>query len=146
VQGLSTSFTGGFTGGYWFVVLPINRAPETRAAAFTLGDTVADAIDPPVDIDEFNFNGVAGQSVDIFLQAPQGLASPYFSGIELDLIDQTTGALVATLTTHAYTANFEDINTRGVVLPSTGSYLVRVQSTPDLLADGNYRFRIAASQ
>jgi hypothetical protein len=146
VQGLSTSFTGGFTGGYWFVVLPINRAPETRAAAFTLGDTVVDAIDPPLDIDEFTFNSVAGQSVDIFLQAPNGLASPGFSGIQLDVIDQTTGALVATLTTHGYTANLEDINTRGVVLPSTGSYLVRVQGTPDLQADGNYRFRIAASQ
>jgi hypothetical protein len=140
VQGLAAA-----TGGYWFTVLPINRAPETRAAAFTLGDTVADAIDPSMDIDEFTFSGVAGQSVDMFFQAPNGLASPGFSGLQLDLIDQTTGAVVATLTTYGYTANLEDINRRAVVLPSSGQYLVRVQSTPDQLGNGNYRFRIAAS-
>lgn len=146
VQGLSESFTGGFTGGYWFVVVPINRAPETRGTAFALGDTVADAIQPSVDIDEFTFNSVAGQSIDIFFQAPNGLASPSFSGLQLDLIDQTTGALVATMLVHNYTPNLEDINLRGVVLPSSGSYLVRVQSMPDLYGYGNYRFRIAASQ
>ena len=145
VQGLSVQGFGSFTGAYWFVVLPLNRAPETRSAAFALGDTVADAIEPSIDIDEFTFSGAAGQSVDVFFQAPNGLASPSFSGLLLDLIDQTSGTIIATLTTANFTPNLEDINVREVVLPSTGGYLVRVQSKPDGYGYGDYRFRIAAS-
>lgn len=132
------------TGGYWFVVLPLNRAPETRSPAFALGDTVAEAIQPLVDIDEYTFDGTAGQSVDIFFQAPNG-TSTSFNGLALDLIDVASGAVLATVITRDYTANLEDISQRGVVLPSTGSYLVRVHSVANGYTDGNYRFRIAPS-
>lgn len=133
----------GLTGGYWITTQLLDRAPESRPARFALGDTVADALRPGPDIDEFVFDGTAGQSVDVFFQTPHGLTEP--GTLELDLIDLTTNAVVATLTSNNPTANLEDINRRGVALPSTGSYRVRVQSVDGAFAEGDYRFRVAAS-
>jgi hypothetical protein len=134
---------GGPPGGYWMTTQALNRAPESRPALFALGDTVADAVRPGPDVDEFVFAGSAGQSVDLFFQTPHGLDEPGF--IELDLIDLATNAVLATLTSNNPTANLEDINRRGIVLPSTGSYRVRVQSVDGAFAEGDYRFRVAPS-
>ena len=131
------------TGTYAFTTIPIDRAPEGRPAAFTLGDTVSEAIDPAADIDEFVFQGTAGQSVDAFLQAPNGLA--FFGSVQLELIDLATDSVLATVAATGGSINLEDFNRRGIVLPTTGSYLVRIQNIPDFSAPANYRFRIAPS-
>ena len=135
---------GQFIGSYWFVASAINRAPETRSATFALGDTVADAIRPSADIDEYTFQGTAGQSVDVFFQSTSGITSGYGS-LELDLIDLTTGNVLSTLTAYGGSLNLTDINQKGVVLPSTGAYLVRVKSSDNSQAEGDYRFLIAPS-
>jgi hypothetical protein len=135
---------GQHTGAYWFVASAINRAPETRSATFALGDTVADAIRPSADIDEYTFQGTAGQSVDVYFQSTSGITSGYGS-LQLDLIDLTTGNVLSTLTAYGGTLNLTDISQRGIVLPSTGSYRVRVQSSDNSQAEGDYRFLITPS-
>jgi hypothetical protein len=134
---------GGFLGSYWLTTQLLNRAPESRPALFAIGDTVADAVRPGPDIDEYVFDGTAGQSVDLFFQTPNGLTEP--GTLEIDLIDLATNAVLATLTSSNSTANLEDISRRGIVLPSTGSYRVRVQSVDGAFAEGDYRFRVAPS-
>ena len=130
-------------GGYRMTTQLLDRAPESRPALFALGDTVADAVRPGPDVDDFVFSGTAGQSVDLFFQTPQGLTEP--GTLELELIDLATNAVIATLTSDNPTAHLEDINRRGIVLPSTGSYRVRAQSVDGAFAEGDYRFRVAAS-
>lgn len=134
---------GSRTGSYSFSTVPIDHAPEGRAAAFTIGDTVSEAIDPAADIDEFVFQGTAGQSVDAFLQAPNGLA--FFGSVQLELIDLSTNTLLATVAATGGSFNLEDFSRRGIVLPTTGSYRVRIQDVADFPAPANYRFRIAPS-
>jgi len=128
-------------GGYWLTTQLLDRAPESRPALFALGDTVVEALRPGPDIDDFVVQGTAGQSVDLFFQTPNGLTEP--GTLVLDLIDLTTNEVLATLTSNNPTANLEDINRRGIVLPSTGSYRVRVQSVDGAFAEGDYRFRVA---
>lgn len=129
------------TGSYSFTTIPIDRAPEGRAAAFALGDTVSEAIDPAADIDEFVFQGIAGESVDAFLQAPNGLA--FFGSVQLELIDLATNSVLATVAATGGSLNLEDFNRRGIVLPTTGPYRVRIQDVGDFVEPANYRFRIA---
>jgi hypothetical protein len=134
----------GLPGGYWLTTQLLNRAPESRSALFALGDTVADAVQPGPDIDEYVFNATAGQTIDLFFQRQWGQGDAEGT-LELDLIDLTTNAVLATLTSDYPTANIDDISRRGVVLPSTGSYRVRVKSVDGAFGDGDYRFRIAPS-
>jgi hypothetical protein len=131
------------TGSYSFTTIPISRAPESRAAAFTLGDTVSEAINPAADIDEFVFQGTAGQSVDAFLQAPNGLA--FYGSVQLELVDLSSNSVLATVAATGGSLHLEDFNRRGIVLPSSGSYLVRIQDVADFPEPANYRFRIAPS-
>jgi hypothetical protein len=128
--------------GYRFWVVPVNRAPETRAAAFTLGDTVSgEAIEPFGDIDEFTFAGTAGDTVNLYFQTPLGTWG--YEGLTIALIDRTTGVTLGTLSSNNPSENLEDIALSRVVLPSSGSYMVRVAGTLDTRNKGAYRFRVA---
>ena len=59
-------------GDYRFYVYPIDRAPETGAAAFTLGDSVDDAIDLAGDVDEFLLTVPTSQLANLILESPTG--------------------------------------------------------------------------
>ena len=127
---------------YRFWVVAVNRAPESRAAAFAIGDTVSgEAIDPVGDIDEFTFDATAGDTVNVYFQTPMGTWG--YQGLTMTLIDATTGATLGTLSSNNPNASLEDIALTRVALPSSGSYMVRVLGTNAADNKGAFRFRVA---
>lgn len=127
---------------YRLSLTAVNLAPETRGAAFAIGDTVSgEWIDPVADVDEFSFDATAGDTVNVYFQTPSGTWG--IEGFTLALIDMTTSATLGTLNAHNPSTNLEDIALTRVVLPSTGRYMVRVTGTSDAYDRGQYRFRVA---
>jgi hypothetical protein len=119
---------GGFDltalGPYALEVDPINRAPETVPAALTLGDTVTtESIDPAGDIDEFTFNGTAGQHIHVHV----------FPNDFAEIIDLSTLQSVT-----ATTQGSEAFGT----LPTTGQYLVRVTGVAYWISHGPYQLLV----
>ncbi len=125
------SFTG--AGPYQIQARTVNRAPETRPAAVAVGDTIAqETIDFVGDIDEFTFPGIAGQSVNL------GIASfgPYLpSDVVMELFDPSGMTLLGTAA--AYDRNV--VVTGSIILPATGTYLLRLRCQSDLVGSGTYR-------
>lgn len=125
-------------GPYRFLVYPIRRAPEGAPGTVAIGDTVAEAIDAVGDIDEFTFDGTAGQQVNVNLQILDGLSS----GVTLQVWHgEEHQASVQTKVQGA----LDDNGTGRFTLPATGKYTVRLYSVeegaPDSAA-GHYRFEI----
>ncbi|HEY6573925.1 MAG TPA: hypothetical protein VI029_03135, partial [Mycobacterium sp.] len=54
-----------YTGPYTIAVNHVNGPPESRPAAFAVGDTVTESLESGMDVDEFTFDGTAGQVVDL---------------------------------------------------------------------------------
>src|SRR6266700_1053245 len=66
--------------------------PEVVRDTFAIGDTVSgEAIDPPGDIDQFQFHGLKGQHVNIALQ---GLAAPSGGGFQAFITGPTGYSIV----------------------------------------------------
>jgi hypothetical protein len=133
-----------WTGPHTVVVNHVNGTPELRAAAFAVGDTVAESMENGLDVDEFTFDGAAGQVVDLVgLLAPTTPAGN--AGILLELFDRTTGDRLARLPIREAGVQAMTAVLRGLVLPSLGSYLVRIRpestDAPQYPA-GPYRFVI----
>jgi hypothetical protein len=131
---------------YRFSVDPVDPAPESRAAQFTFGDTVTDAIEHPADIDEFTFDGTTGQSVDVVVLQATGVF-PGAANVVLLVIDETSGEQVARLVLDSYAVESGTDVLRGVALSHTGRYRIRVQGDPAstyLGATGSYRFVVTA--
>jgi hypothetical protein len=134
-----------WTGPHTVVVNHVNGAPELRAAAFAVGDTVAESLENGLDVDEFTFDGTAGQVVDLVgLLAPTTPAGN--AGLLLELLDRTSGERLALLPIRDADVRTMTAVLRGLVLPRTGSYLVRIRpettDAPQYPA-GPYRFVIA---
>lgn len=130
----------GPTGPYSFSLHVLNRGPETGSADYVVGDTVSEAIDP-ADIDEYQFDGSAGDTVSVYFQAP-GVVVGY-GGLSIALIDLTTGATLGSITNSGGGALLEDIGIPNLVLPSTGRYQIRVAAVDEFGGSGAYRFRVA---
>ena len=138
-------YSPGLRQRYRFWVVAVNRAPETRPAAFAIGDTVSgEWIDPVGDIDEYSFSATAGDTVDVYFQTPMGTWG--YEGLKMSLVDAATGATLGTLTSNNPTANLEDIALSRVVLPSSGSFMIRVEGTNAADNKGVYRFRVGRSR
>jgi hypothetical protein len=124
---------------YAFRIDAINRAPEVARAAYTVGDTVTEAIGAVGDIDEFTFEGTAGQEVNVSLQLLAAMAS----GLRLEL--RYAGAGIQNLEQEMPTGQLDDFGTGRIMLPSTGTYSVRVlgvSSGTKTRTTGTYRFTI----
>lgn len=130
------------SGPYSFVLRTIDRAPETRSASYTLGDTVSgESILPAADIDEYAFSATAGDTVDVFFQTPMGTWG--WGGLKITLIDLSTGTSLGSVSSTNPTDRLEDIVIPRVVLPSTGVYQIRVEGHDSREGKGAYRFRVA---
>jgi hypothetical protein len=139
-----SSLNNSWTGPHTVVVNHVSGAPELRAAAFAVGDTVAESMEHGLDVDEFTFDGTTGQVVDLVgLLAPTTPAGN--AGILLELFDRTTGDRLAQLPIRDAGVRAMTADLRGLVLPRTGSYLVRIRpestDAPQYPA-GPYRFVI----
>ena len=137
----STHFTVGARNGrgpYRFLVSPVRRAPESTPSTVAIGDTVTEAIDAVGDIDEFTFDGTAGQEVDLNLQILGGLSS----GVSLEVWHGQSRDAVATTRVQGA---LDDCGTGRFTLPATGAYTVRLYGAdvgaPDSVT-GRYRFEI----
>ena len=85
----------GSIGPYWFKAVPINRAPETVSAVYTVGDTVrGEAIFPGGDIDEFTSSGAPGDTLSPLYRLTAAPVPPPGDGIKLEVIDPATGAVL----------------------------------------------------
>jgi hypothetical protein len=125
-------------GPYRFFVYPVHRAPEDSPATVTIGDTVTESIGAVGDIDEFTFDGTAGEEVNVNLQILAGLSS----GVWLEVRHgQSQDAAVTTRVPGALDNN----GTGRFTLPVTGAYTVRLSGAeagaPDSTT-GRYRFEI----
>jgi hypothetical protein len=131
-------------GAYRFLVHLVDRAPEEVAQAVAVGDTIeSEGIEPPGDIDEFSFEGVAGQEVAVYLQGLTGKSSDRF---ELRLVQQAGTAEETILGNVASSpgndASLEGHSTGTVTLPETATYTVRVQGRDSKVDAGAYRFHV----
>src|SRR5207249_1954128 len=139
VTGVATA-TGGDKGSYRFYAYPVNRAPEHTPAAIVPNDTVVgESIDQAGDLDEFTFDGVQGQELNVFFQA---LPGPSALGLRLDVARTGGGPTIATVQSTPADTAWPQRRTGRFVLPSTGSFTIRVSSAFDNVgADrGPYRF------
>ena len=133
-----------YTGPYTFSVNHAKAPPESRPAAFAIGDTLTESLESGRDVDEFTFDGTSGQVVDLVgLQAP---TTPYGStGAIIEVFDQTTNDRIGQLSLRAANVGTMNATLSGLGLPHTGRYLVRVRSEPTAAFDypaGPYRFLI----
>ena len=126
------------------LLYPVNRAPESVASVFAVGDTVqGEALEPPGDVDEFTFTGALGQQVAAFLQTFTGSFGPC---LVLDVLDQARtpneSRLGNRVTSCGSPSTLDGQTTGPLTLPRTGTYTVRVQGTDSNQAHGAYRFHV----
>jgi hypothetical protein len=110
------------SGPYEFLVFPIDRAPEHVSPALVIGDTVrGEPIFPRGDIDEFHFDGMAGDELGI-----------YFTG-STDNLSLTVWSLDTGDTVAGVSPDRDEQEWGNFDLPATGPYLVRVAAhgTPE---------------
>ena len=133
-----------YTGPYTVSVNHVNGPPESRPAAFAVGDTVTESLESGMDVDEFTFDGTAGQVVDLVgLQAPTTPAGS--TGAIVEVIDQTTNDRIGQISLRAANVGTMNATLSGLGLPHTGRYLVRIRSEPTATFEypaGPYRFLI----
>ncbi len=131
-------------GAYRFQVRQIDRAPEKVAARFSIGDIVSgESLDEVGDIDEFTFEGRAGQQLMLYGQT----LTTSMPQARVDVLppggNQTSMASV-TLYPKPY---LEDTHAGPFLLRETGVYTVRVQGFSTRGSDiGAYRFQVRLVQ
>jgi hypothetical protein len=138
VRAFSNGVDPRFAGPYRFWSYAINRAPEHRPAALTLGAVVTgEKIDRAGDIDEFSFQATAGQQYDAFVQSARA--------VRLEVAPVSGLPFAAALSSPADTALFST-GTGRFTMPQGGAYLVRASGTAsyDQADTGAYRFLLYA--
>lgn len=126
-------------GPYEFIVRTVDAAPETAPSTYTIGDTVSvEAIDPMGDRDEFVFDAVEGEVLEIVFESSESGGASTF---ELWIRNDRTGAWVAHVPANQTEA-------RWFVVPSTDRYTIRIESMyassgdPSKNTTGPYRFAL----
>lgn len=131
----------GLTGAYRIAVLRIDRRPESVSAQIEVDGIVeGEAIDPDADVDEFTFDGVVGDSVNVYFQTPFGVFG--LEGLVLELVNPATGAILGSVRSTGPTQRLDDQGTGRLELPSSGPYVVRVRGGMDSYGHGQYRLQV----
>jgi len=127
------------TGVYRIYVYAVDRRPELIPAVVAIGDTVSgEQIGLPGDIDEFTFSGTAGDELNVFFQAEDGSQGTW---LQLDILQPGGTVLHSVQSIGTDTSLFRQA-TGTFVLPSNGTYGIRVQGVPQYQdrSRGPYRF------
>lgn len=111
---------------YEIGLVRIVTAPERVPAAIALGDTVAEALDPAGDIDEYTLSGTAGTEVVILAEAPA------YASVDLHRAD--TGERLARVRSWRTEPGLGRHASPRFRLPVTGQYQVRVWHDEDASA------------
>lgn len=132
-----------FVGGYSFVVVPVNPAPESVPATFALGDTVrGEAIAPVRDVDEFTGTGTPGDTLAPWyrLTAP---SVPSEGEITLEIIDPATGAVLVGSGVGLLGPTLDFFTPGQFVVPASGTYVVRIRAFSPYVTTAPYEFFVA---
>ncbi len=127
------------TGGYRVYVYAVDHRPELIPAVVAIGDTVSgEQIGLPGDIDEFTLSGTAGDEINVFFQAEDGSQGTW---LQLDILQPGGTVLHSVQSIGTDTSLFRQA-TGTFVLPSNGTYRIRVQGVPQYQdrSRGPYRF------
>jgi hypothetical protein len=140
-----TGFDNGYTvtGGYTVTFVPINRAPETLAAAAPRNVVVqGERIDLIGDVDEFTFAGSAGEQIQAFFNTPHGIMTG--GTLTMEVVEAATGTVLGSVESGNGAPDIHDQSTGLITLPSSGTYLVRVRGTLDTTGADQYEFLIGS--
>jgi len=127
------------TGAYRVYAYAVDHRPEQIPAVVTIGDTVSgEQIELPGDIDEFTFSGTAGDEINAFFQAEDGSQETW---LQLEVL-QPGGTLLRSVQSVGTDTSLFRQATGTFVLPTTGTYRIRVQSPGEYQdrSRGPYRF------
>jgi hypothetical protein len=105
-------------------------APEEAPGRFSIGDTVNERIDDPLDFDEFLSAGTAGLEI---VAAIEATGSPLLKGIQLSIFDPADHGLGGQVTRPGLPGGI----TGRLVLPVTGDYRFRI-TKDGLSTPGNF--------
>lgn len=106
------------TGSYRLELYPVDPRPEAGGRLVVNGESAADAVDRPGDVDDFTFSGTAGQMVVLHVSGP----APSRGRIRAELL----GTEGEQLYTDAVLAGNGTVYALRKTLPATGTYRVRV--------------------
>lgn len=129
------------------LVLPLQRAPEHTEAQLTIGDTIRTEIfDAGADVDEFHFDATAG---DELIGYVQNLSDSLTAIVYMTITRVGDTTQIGRALGHAEDTELESIAPTGrMVMPATGSYLVRLSQSGTAPAGapppgvGRYAFQI----
>ena len=135
-------------GPYQFVLREVNRDPEAVPKRIAVGQLISgEAIDSPGDVDQFTFEGRAGQELVLFAGAPRQRADegldPYDSGLNVQLLAPTGGLVSVVSVTKGQ--SLENNYSQTIQLPSTDTYTVQVSGKHNV-ARGPYQFVLRPRQ
>lgn len=131
---------GAWEGFYRFHMARRDRAPESRPAEFAVGDTVSEALGEMGDIDEYEFVATAGSELMLNVAPAEPFAEEFF----VRLYDANWNP-IETVRTFASVATLDEFGASRWVVPSTGTYRVRVEAgwnDDRAKATGPYRFEL----
>jgi hypothetical protein len=140
-----SGFDNGYTvtGGYTVTFVPINRAPETLAAAAPRNALVqGERIDLIGDVDQFTFAGTAGEQIRAFFNTPGGIITG--GTLTMEVVEAATGTVLGSVESGNGAPDIHDQGTAPITLPSSGTYLIRVRGTLDTTGADRYEFLIGS--
>ena len=140
-----SGFDNGYTvtGGYTVTFVPIDRAPETLAAAAPRNVVVqGERIDLIGDVDEFTFAGTAGEQIRAFFNTPHGIITG--GTLTMEVVEAATGTVLGSVVSGNGAPDIHDQGTPPITLPSSGTYLIRVRGTLDTTGADQYEFLIGS--
>ncbi len=133
-----------FVGPYGLKVVSVNRAPESAAAAYTVGDTLrGEAIETIGDFDEFTSPGTPGEPLAVFFRMTAPPVGPAGYGLTIEIINPATGDTLAGRGVQTFGQQFWQVGSFNV--PAGGSFVIRVRGTGTFgegLMTGPYEFVI----
>lgn len=127
----------GITGvPYTFSSYLIDRAPEGRASTLAIGDTVDERIDPMGDVDEYQLAASSGDRLLLQIALPNGGG---WEGLRATALNPGTGDTLATVVKNQ-PGPLE--GGASFTVPSTRTYVVRVEGVDPRFWSGRYQVRV----
>jgi hypothetical protein len=131
--------TGTDEGPFRFRIAPIDPRPEVAAATVAIGATVTgESIATPGDVDEFTFEGSGGDELVMFIQ---GMSGPRADSLTLTISTPQLLSFQRVAFTPATADSLRAHGTGRFVLPTSGTYVVRVMGRRSAITMG-YRLEL----
>lgn len=131
--------TGTDQGPFRFRITPIDLRPEVAAPAFAIGTVVTgESIATPGDVDDFTFEGSAGDELVAFIQ---GMSGPAADSLVLTISTPQVASFQPVAFTPGTAEGLRAHGSGRFVLPASGTYVARVTGRRPAITMG-YRFEL----